>query len=288
MNSVTSWSETASDSATPPIIASGATAASVEQALDRLSDLNSQLEAGAASPPASSTELPVAGFRLSVVIPVYNEENTILEIVRQVCSLPFSLEVIVVDDHSTDSTPDKLQTLNGDPAVRILRQPRNMGKGAALRSGFAAATGEIVVVQDADLEYDPRDIPGLLAPILAGEADVVYGSRFLHETPVDRSWLHRFGNGLLTRTSNLLTGLALTDMETCYKAFRRETLAGLPLRQNRFGFEPEITARLARRGYRFAERPIGYSARTYAEGKKIGLKDAFNALYCIVRYGLFD
>jgi glycosyltransferase involved in cell wall biosynthesis len=157
-----------------------------------------------------------------------------------------------------------------------------------LRTGFAAATGDVVVVQDADLEYDPRDFPHLLRPILAGEADVVYGSRFLGGARQDPSWLHRFGNGLLTGASNLFTGWQLTDMETCYKAFRRDMLRGIEIRQNRFGFEPEITAKLARRGARLREVPISYQGRGYEEGKKIGMRDALNAFYCIVRYGLRD
>lgn len=267
--------------------------AQLDAKIARIEDLTRQLIDDSGAPEEGEAMTAPRGFRLSVVIPVYNEENTILEVIRRVCCLPFSLDVVVVNDNSTDGTREKLDSLTGDsptanPAVRVIHKPTNEGKGAALRTGFAAAAGDIVVIQDADLEYDPRDIPGLLAPIFAGEADVVYGSRFLHETPVDRSWTHRLGNRLLTGASNLLTGLSITDMETCYKAFRRETLAGMPLVQNRFGFEPEITARLARRGCRIVERPIGYNARTYAEGKKIGIKDGFNAFYCILRYGICE
>ena len=229
-----------------------------------------------------------AGFRLSVVVPVYNEEATICEILARVRALPLPKEIIVVDDCSTDGTRDRLAALAPARDLRVVCKPRNEGKGAALRTGFAEATGDIVVVQDADLEYDPRDIPKLLKPILSGEADVVYGSRFLGDELQDRSFLHRFGNGLLTGASNWLTGLRLTDMETCYKAFRRDVLRGIQIQQNRFGFEPEITAKLARLGCRVLEAPITYDARGYTEGKKIGMKDAINALYCVVRYALAD
>jgi glycosyltransferase involved in cell wall biosynthesis len=229
-----------------------------------------------------------AGFTLSVVIPVFNEKTTILEVLARVHSLPIDVEIIVVDDHSTDGTRGWLEGLRNAPGLKLIFQPENYGKGAALRSGFEAATGDVIVIQDADLEYDPRDILTVIEPIVAGEADVVYGSRFLGEEPQDESFVHRFGNALLTRTSNFFTGLKLTDMETCYKAFRREVLTELPLKQNRFGFEPEVTAKLARRGCRIEERPIRYNARGYDQGKKIGLSDLFNALYCIVRYGLRD
>jgi glycosyltransferase involved in cell wall biosynthesis len=222
---------------------------------------------------------------LSVVIPVYNEEATLRTILARVCRVPIPKEIVIVDDCSTDTTPEILRTLEGTAGLRIICKVRNEGKGAALRTGFAAATGDVVLVQDADLEYDPRDYPRLIRPLIEGEADVVYGSRFLGEHPQDPSWLHRVGNGLLTRASNLFTGLRLTDMETCYKAFRRDVLRNLQICQNRFGFEPEVTAKLARRRARIVEVPITYAARNYAEGKKIGLKDACNAFYCIVRYG---
>jgi glycosyltransferase involved in cell wall biosynthesis len=247
----------------------------------------SEIEAYAASCRPASSAFPT-GFKVSVVIPVYNEQATIAQVVARVATLPFPKEIIVVDDCSTDGTFDVLKQVADIDGVRVLRHEQNQGKGAALRTGFENATGNVVVVQDADLEYDPRDIPGLLEPILCEQADVVYGSRFLGNEHQDKSWVHRFGNWLLTASSNLFSGLKLTDMETCYKAFRREVLRCVDVVQNRFGIEPELTAKLARRGYRFAEVPITYQARSYAEGKKIGIKDLFNALYCIGRYGIRD
>lgn len=229
-----------------------------------------------------------ANFKLSVIIPAYNEERTIREILARVAALPVPKEIIVVDDCSRDTTREILRELDAASDLHVIFKAQNEGKGAALRTGFKQATGDIVVVQDADLEYDPRDILPLLKPILAGEADVVYGSRFLHEKPHDKSLIHRFGNWALTFASNVTTGLKLTDMETCYKAFKLEVIANINIQQNRFGFEPEVTAKLGRRKYRVKEVPISYNARSYAEGKKIGVKDLFNALWCIVRYGLFD
>lgn len=237
--------------------------------------------------PVPDYTLP-ADFKLSVVIPAYNEERTIREILARVAALPVPKEIIVVDDCSRDQTRPILQELAAAGDLHAIFKTQNEGKGAALRTGFKKASGDIVVVQDADLEYDPRDILPLLKPILAGDADVVYGSRFLHEKPHDKSLLHRFGNWALTFASNATTGLRLTDMETCYKVFKREVLTQFEIRQNRFGFEPEVTAKLGRRKFRVKEVPISYNARSYAEGKKIGVKDLFNALWCIVRYGLFD
>jgi glycosyltransferase involved in cell wall biosynthesis len=198
------------------------------------------------------------------------------------------LEVVVVDDHSIDMTRDVLRQLENHPQLRIVYKPKNEGKGAALRTGFEHATGDVVVVQDADMEYDPRDIVPLLEPVVTNKADVVYGSRYLEHRSKNSSFVHRLGNGLLTAASNILTGLRLTDMETCYKVFRRDVIADVDIVQNRFGFEPEVTAKLARCGYRVVEMPVSYNARDFDEGKKIGIKDAFNALWCIVRYGWSD
>ncbi len=268
--------------------ASDATVRRIEETLDRIDAMSQLLNFDPAYQIAPMEwELP-AGFKLSVVIPVYNEQATLRTIVARVAGIPIPKEIILVDDCSTDATREILETLTQVQDICVIFKQKNEGKGAALRTGFAAARGDVVVVQDADLEYDPRDFPALLRPILEGEADVVYGSRFLHNAQQDPSRLHRFGNGLLTWASNLFTRLKLTDMETCYKAFRRELLKNIDIRQDRFGFEPEVTAKLARRGARFTEVPISYDGRGYDEGKKIGLKDACNALYCIVRYGLRD
>jgi glycosyltransferase involved in cell wall biosynthesis len=231
-----------------------------------------------------------AGFRLSVIIPVYNEEQWIREIVRRVRAVPIHKEIIVVDDCSTDRTPALLAELEGDD-LQVIRQPHNQGKGAALREGFRHASGDVVIVQDADLEYDPAEYVHLIQPILENRADVVYGSRFIGQSHRVLYFWHYVANLVLTTLSNMFTNLNLTDMETCYKVFRREVLAGLNLKSNRFGFEPEITAKIARRRnppWRVYEVPISYSGRTYEEGKKIGLSDAFTALYCIIRYRFFD
>jgi len=260
------------------------TAAHMEQQLDHASRLVDEEVSRA-------TELPLTlppKFKLSIVIPVYNEEATVEAVLRKVASLPIPKEIVVVDDCSRDRTPQILEQLAKQLPLTVVTKTVNEGKGAALHTGFQTATGNIVVVQDADLEYDPSDIPSLLRPILDGSADVVYGSRFLDDIPQDPSAAHRFGNRMLTAASNLFTGLELTDMETCYKAFRRSVLREFDLDQKRFGFEPEITAKLAHRGCRFVEVPVRYRARSYKEGKKIGVKDGFNALYCIVRYGLWQ
>jgi glycosyltransferase involved in cell wall biosynthesis len=222
---------------------------------------------------------------LSVVIPVFNEAGTIRELIRRVRASPAVTQIVVVDDGSVDGTRDVLAGEAGAD-VRVILHERNRGKGAALRTGFAAATGDVVVVQDADLEYDPAEYPVLLAPIADGRADAVFGSRFLggaHRVLYQR---HRLGNSLLTAFSNLVTNLNLTDMETCYKAVRRPLLAGISLAEDRFGFEPEITAKLARAGARIYEVPISYSGRTYEEGKKIGWRDGLRALWCIWKYGV--
>jgi glycosyltransferase involved in cell wall biosynthesis len=226
---------------------------------------------------------------LSIVIPVYNEVKTLQEVVRRVRSvdLPLSREIILVDDASHDGSRAIVESLAGD-GVRVFFHAVNQGKGAALRTGFKEAQGDIVLIQDADLEYDPSEYPKLLTPILADKADVVYGSRFIgSEAHRVLYFWHMVGNRFLTLLSNMLTNLNLTDMETCYKVFRRQVLAGIVIREDRFGFEPEITAKVARQGVRIYEVGISYSGRTYQEGKKIGWRDGMRALYCIVRYRFF-
>jgi glycosyltransferase involved in cell wall biosynthesis len=234
---------------------------------------------------------------LSVVIPIYNEERTLRHLVDRVCAVPIRKELILVDDCSRDGTRKVLEDLaanrNGDPfnTLSIHFHDVNKGKGGALKTGFQHARGDYVIIQDADLEYDPSEYPRLLQPIIEGKADVVFGSRFLGDQPhrVLYFW-HYLGNKLLTSVSNCFTNLNLTDMETCYKVMKREVIQAIApkLKQNRFGIEPEMTARIARRGCRVYELSISYSGRTYEEGKKIGLKDAFQALWCIVRYGIAD
>ena len=230
---------------------------------------------------------PDRTVQLSVIIPAYNEEKTLDEIVRRVARLDVDKEIIVVDDASSDGTRRVAEALEKKGAIRLLVHERNQGKGAALRTGFAAARGDVVVVQDADLEYDPAELPRLMEPILAGKADVVYGSRFVggDSHRVLYFW-HSIGNRVLTLASNMMTDLNLTDMETCYKLFRREVIQSITIEESRFGFEPEITAKIAKRGYRIYECGISYSGRTYAEGKKIGWKDGVRAMYCIVKYNV--
>ena len=221
---------------------------------------------------------------LSVVVPCFNEESTIATLVDQVLASPWVAEVVVVDDGSTDHSRDILAALT-DPRVTVVLHERNQGKGAALRTGFSRATADFVVVQDADLEYDPSEYGVLLEPLLDDRADVVFGSRFLSGRPhrVLYFW-HSMGNRFLTLLSNMFTDLNLTDMETCYKCFRRSVIQNIDIEEDRFGFEPEITAKLARGKYRIYEVGISYSGRTYAEGKKIGWRDGVRAIYCIVRY----
>ena len=227
-------------------------------------------------------------MKLTVVMPCYNEQSTLRAIVDQVLAQPVDFEVLIVDDGSTDATRDILAELQEKHAeVKVLLQAENAGKGAALRRGFAEATGDIVLVQDADLEYNPHEYGKLIAPILDNRADVVYGSRFSGESHRVLFFWHSMGNKMLTTLSNVVTDLNLTDMETCYKVFRRETIQRLRLEEDRFGIEPEMTAKLARLpGIRIWEVPISYNGRTYAEGKKIGIKDAMRAVYAITKYGV--
>jgi glycosyltransferase involved in cell wall biosynthesis len=244
---------------------------------------------------------------VSIIIPVYNERAYIEEVLLRVQSVNLEKEVLVIDDGSTDGTRELLRDLEklqaaGQPEVpvqngrallpleniRFIFQDRNRGKGAALRRGFEVANGEVLLVQDADLEYDPKDYHKLLEPIFDGRADVVYGSRFLGGPQRVHYFWHYAGNKFLTLLSDMLTNLKLTDMETCYKVFRREVVQGIHFRSNRFGFEPECTAKIARGNWRVYEVPISYAGRTYAEGKKITWRDGFIALWCILRYNLFD
>lgn len=228
-------------------------------------------------------------MKLSIIIPCYNEKEHLPELISRVRSSPVpEKEIILVDDCSTDGTMELIRTQFETTVDRVIYHRKNMGKGAAIRSGLDCVTGDIVIIQDADLEYDPMEYPKLMAPIVEGRADVVYGSRFMGGGPhrVHLFW-HYVGNRILTILSNMLTNLNLTDMETCYKVFKTDVIKGLTIRQDRFGIEPEITAKVARAKCRIYEMGISYYGRSYGEGKKIGWKDGFKAVYVILRYGIF-
>jgi glycosyltransferase involved in cell wall biosynthesis len=229
-------------------------------------------------------------MKLSVVMPIYNERASLASSVERVLAVPLNIELLCVDDGSTDGSGAILKELHAKYArIRVITQARNMGKGAALRRGIQEATGDYVVIQDADLEYDPSEYPMLLEPLVTGKADVVYGSRFMGGRPhrVLYFW-HRVGNWILTTLSNAVTNLNLTDMETCYKVFRRDVVQAIPLKEDRFGFEPEITVKVAKLRLRVYEVGISYSGRTYEEGKKIGWRDGVRTLWCLIKYSISD
>lgn len=260
----------------------------LDEKLDDLERLRDELRQIDDETPASTDALWPTDFCLSIVVPVYNEAQTIAQMLEKLIALAIPKQVIIVDDGSTDGTQEVLAQWMDRDGIEVILKCQNEGKGAALRTGFEQVEGDLVAIQDADLEYDPNQIPSLVRPILAGEADVVYGSRFMEQRWQGSSAVHRFGNRMLTALSNATTGLELTDMETCYKVFPTAVLNDFEVRQDRFGFEPEVTAKLARRDLRFLELPVDYNARDWTEGKKIGFRDAVNAIYCILRYAWRD
>ncbi len=227
-------------------------------------------------------------LKISIVIPVYNEKDFVRELISRVVATDYNKEIILVDDFSTDGSREIIREYEGREEFKVCYHERNKGKGAALRTGFAQVTGDIIIVQDADLEYDPKDYPVLLAPILDGRADVVYGSRFLGGTHRVLFFWHYLGNLVLTTLSNMFTNLNLTDMETCYKVFTKKVLDSVTLTCNRFGFEPEFTSKISKQNFRIYEAPISYSGRDYSEGKKIGWKDGIAALWYIFKFRFFN
>ncbi|HEY4579406.1 MAG TPA: glycosyltransferase family 2 protein [Candidatus Acidoferrales bacterium] len=227
-------------------------------------------------------------MRLSVVIPCYNERQTVAGVIQNVHAVVPAAEVIVVDDGSTDGTRDILRQVNSRPNLHLIFHEKNGGKGAAVRTGIAAASGDVILIQDADLEYDPRDFPALLRPIEEGKAEVVYGSRFLGGPRKTMMFWHMVANMLLTLMTNVLYDTILSDMETGYKVFKAQVLKGVPLRSRRFDFEPEVTAKILKRRYRIYEVPISFNPREYSEGKKIGLRDAFEAVWALLKYRFVD
>lgn len=264
----------------------------LERSLADIDALEKELSQEAARDLSGDRELldyPLpTGFLMTVIIPVYNEVATIGQVLGRLCECPVPKDVIVVDDASSDGTRSVLELWQSAPGIRLIFKERNEGKGAAIRTGLSDARGGVIVIQDADLEYHPRDIPALIKPIVEGQADVSYGSRFIGYDRFAGAWWQALANRALTFLSNRMTGTRLTDMETGYKAFSRDAILGIRLTQDRFGFEPEVTAKLARRGSRFVETPVRYFPRGYSEGKKIRFRDAFYAIYAILRFGWGD